>query len=221
MIKRLAILLLVVAGSYALFQASRTYTSSILNKPRKAAKPANILWRMPEIEVRERALKRAKQLQEFAEARGFHTQYFLLVDMQIPSYQPRLFLFDALSQQTLLAALVTHGAGSERGDSALYFSNALGSYATSLGRYRIGEAYEGRFGYSYRLDGLDSTNSRARERAVVIHGYACVPEVIESGSEPAPLCMSLGCPAVAPAVLQKLRPYLDAPEKPILLDIYY
>lgn len=49
------------------------------------------------------------------------------------------------------------------------FSNAHNSLATSEGRYRIAEQYNGKYGVSYRLDGLDSTNSNARSRAVVLH----------------------------------------------------
>lgn len=54
------------------------------------------------------------------------------------------------------------------------FSNAHNSLATSEGRYRIAEQYVGKYGISYRLDGLDSSNSNARSRAVVIHEAAYV-----------------------------------------------
>ena len=168
--------------------------------------------------IRQRYMERLPLLRSYAEQNNLHPRYFILVDMRVPSHQARLFLMDAQTNKPVLESLVSHGAGSERGGDSLVFSNQLGSYATSLGKYRIGESYQGRFGYSYRLNGLDSTNNRARERSIVMHGYECIPDQLRVEE---PLCMSLGCPAVAPAVLARLRPYLDAPTKPILLDIYY
>lgn len=47
---------------------------------------------------------------------------------------------------------------------------------SSLGIYRCAETYEGKHGYSMRLDGLEPTNSLARERAIVIHSADYVSE---------------------------------------------
>jgi hypothetical protein len=41
---------------------------------------------------------------------------------------------------------------------------------SSLGVYKTAETYNGKHGLSLRLDGLSPTNSKARERAVVVHG---------------------------------------------------
>lgn len=56
------------------------------------------------------------------------------------------------------------------------FSNTDGSGYTSLGRYRIGTPYNGHFGRSYKLYGLDSTNSQAFRRNIVLHSFSYVPE---------------------------------------------
>lgn len=81
------------------------------------------------------------------------------------------------------------------------FSNAPNSLATSEGRYRIAEKYVGKYGVSYRLDGLDSTNSNARSRAVVIHEASYVT--------PAKAGRSYGCIAVMRGwIKQTLTPLL-------------
>ena len=75
----------------------------------------------------------------------------------------------------------------------------------------------GKFGLAYKLYGLDSTNSKAFERFVVLHAHSCVPN---EEIDPEPLCQSWGCPTVSPEFLQELKKYIDASEKPILLWIY-
>ena len=66
----------------------------------------------------------------------------------------------------------------------------MGSKMTSLGTYVTAETYYGKHGLSLRLDGLDKENSRARERAIVIHGADYVtPDRTKMGR-------SWGCPAL-------------------------
>jgi hypothetical protein len=90
---------------------------------------------------------------------------------------------------------VSHGKGSDANHDgyAEKFSNVSGSNATSLGFYKTAETYTGSNGYSLRLDGLSSTNSNARARAVVVHGadYVQDTNVIQG--------RSWGCPAVSRA----------------------
>ena len=74
------------------------------------------------------------------------------------------------------------------------FSNKRGSNATSLGIYRCAETYEGHNGYSLRLDGLEPTNSNARDRAVVVHGADYVSE--EFARRHSRVGRSDGCPAL-------------------------
>ena len=92
--------------------------------------------------------------------------------------------------------LVAHGQGSDpsRSGYATRFSNENETHATSLGFFRTSDTYEGKHGYSLRLDGLSATNSNARERAIVIHGADYV----------ASLGRSWGCPAVEMGVRTRL-----------------
>lgn len=152
----------------------------------------------------------------YAKQKGYNTNYAFLIDMKLPSGSNRFFVYDFKKDTAVKAGLVTHGYGP--GDQRISFSNVPGSYCTSLGKYKMGNHYNGRFGLAYKLYGLDSSNSNAINRYVVLHSHACVPgwEVA-----PQPICMSQGCPTVAPAFLTELRTYLDKAGKPILLYIFY
>ena len=95
---------------------------------------------------------------------------------------------------------VAHGKGSDSNHDgyAEKFSNVSGSNATSLGFFRTAETYNGANGFSLRLDGLSSTNSKARERAIVVHGASYVQDTsVVQGR-------SWGCPAVSTANTQKV-----------------
>jgi hypothetical protein len=66
-----------------------------------------------------------------------------------------------------------------------------------LGFFQTGEAYQGKHGYSLRLDGLEAgINDQARARAIVIHGADYAKETVAETA--GRLGRSLGCPAVPP-----------------------
>ncbi len=153
----------------------------------------------------------------FCENNGFNTSYSFMIDMSLPSGKQRFFIYDLKKKNVLAAGLVTHGSGSVSSGDQLVFSNKPGSNCTSLGKYKIGRDYHGRFGLAYKLHGLDAGNSKAFERFVVLHAHTCVParEVY-----PLLICPSLGCPTVSPPFLQQLKTVIDGSAKPILLYIY-
>src|SRR4029453_12729673 len=66
---------------------------------------------------------------------------------------------------------VAHGRGSDPDHSGFVerFSNDFGSYATSSGAYTTAETYNGKYGLSMKVRGLDWTNNNAESRAIVIH----------------------------------------------------
>lgn len=141
-----------------------------------------------------------------------------LVDMKIPSGRNRFFVYSLSGDSIITSGLTTHGSGSQTETAVLNFSNREGSNATSLGKYKIGEKYTGKFGTAYKLFGLDKTNSNAYVRAVVLHSHPFVPaqEVY-----PQLICLSWGCPTVSPAYLKVLEKYIDNSSKPVMLWIYY
>lgn len=137
--------------------------------------------------------------------------------MHPASGKERLFVYDLKKDTILFAGLVTHGRCNERWLEGRKYSNKIGCGCSSLGKYRIGAAYHGRFGLAYKLYGLDSSNNNAFERFVVLHAHECVPETIVY---PDAICQSDGCPTVAPQMIMKLGKLIDTSSKPILLWIF-
>jgi hypothetical protein len=164
-----------------------------------------------------RIKQKASILEEYAKTNKYNEHYCFLVDIKINPGKKRFFVYNLQKDSVELAGLVTHGSGSGSSGDEPKCSNIPGSNCTSLGKYKIGHSYVGKFGPAYKLYGLDQTNSRAFERFVVLHAHECVPE---DEVYPLTICRSLGCPTVSPEFLKSLKKYIDASEKPILLNIY-
>jgi len=93
-----------------------------------------------------------------------------IADFSKPSSEPRFHVVDLASGQ-VESHRVCHGRGSDPAHSGYVerFSNDFGSYATSNGTYTTGDYYDGKYGTSLRVRGLDYSNSNAEARAIVIH----------------------------------------------------
>ena len=162
--------------------------------------------------------KKALLARDYIEAHDFNEEFCFLIDMRIASGEKRFFVYNLQKDSVEIAGLVTHGSGINNTSNNPVFSNTPNSNCTSLGKYRIGKPYQGKFGLAYKLYGLDKSNSKAFERFVVLHSHACVPN---DEVAPQPICESWGCPTVAPDFLTQLQSYIDASARPVLLWIYY
>jgi len=169
-------------------------------------------------ELTESVLKdHLSQAIKYAGENGYSTEYFFLIDMAIYSGKNRFFVYDVNRNAVVLAGLVAHGNCNTRFLEWAKFSNAPNCGCSSLGKYKVGASYTGEFGKAYRLYGLDSTNSNAIKRAIVLHGFDPVPD---REIYPEALCNSFGCPMVSRFFLAKLSEIIDHSDKPILLWIY-
>ena len=162
------------------------------------------------------ALK-ASSIKEYISDHNYNPSICFLIDMKIASGKERFFVYDLDKDSILISGLVAHGSCDNGFQADPVFSNTVNSGCSSIGKFKIGKSYNGRFGLAYKLYGLDSSNSNAYDRTIVLHSYKCVP-----GQEtyPLPICNSRGCPMVAPGFLEKLKAYLDNSEKPVLMWIY-
>lgn len=160
---------------------------------------------------------RAASLKNYLHKGGYNEDVCFFIDMGMNPGKKRFFVYDINTGTVLNSGLVAHGSGGGSGFEDPKFSNSVGSNCTSLGKYKIGKSYSGQFGLAYKLHGLDKTNSNAFARFVVLHAHECVPE---DEIFPESICMSWGCPTVAPGFLQQLVKYIDASGKPVLLEIY-
>ena len=120
-----------------------------------------------------------------------------VADFGLPSSLPRLH-FANLEAGQVRSHLVAHGRGSdpEHDGFLKWFSNEPGSLATSRGAYISYEWYVGKYGVSIRMGGLDSDNSNALNRAIVMHqAWYAAPDMLSKWGK---LGRSDGCLAMAP-----------------------
>jgi L,D-transpeptidase catalytic domain len=93
-----------------------------------------------------------------------------IADFSKPSSEPRFHLVNLASGE-VESHRVCHGRGSDPSHSGYVerFSNDFGSYATSNGTYTTADYYDGKYGLSMKVRGLDWSNNNAEARAIVIH----------------------------------------------------
>jgi hypothetical protein len=115
-----------------------------------------------------------------------------VIDFSQHSSKERFYIID-MSSGKVDRYQAAHGKNSDTDNDgyATQFSNEANSEMSSRGFYMTAETYSGEHGYSLRLDGLSSTNSNARARAVVIHPADYVSSGQQAGR-------SWGCPAMDP-----------------------
>jgi hypothetical protein len=152
----------------------------------------------------------------FVKQNHFDTAVCFLVDMSLPANHKRFFVYDFSRDTILNSGLVTHGNCNQYWLEGRKYGNEIGCGCTSLGKYKIGNSYYGRFGLAFKLYGLEKTNSNAFKRCVVLHSHSCVPDK-EIAEE---ICQSNGCPTVSPQFLEQLTTIIKNSKKPVLLWIY-
>lgn len=128
-----------------------------------------------------------------------------LVDFQKYSGEERLYEVDLIGG-SVTALRTCHGRGSDPSHSgfAQSFSNTPDSYKSSVGAYATaGAGWGAQQGPNVLLDGLDYSNDKARERAIIVHGadYADPAFLAREGK----LGRSYGCFSVAHTDLPALR----------------
>lgn len=128
-----------------------------------------------------------------------------LVDFKRFSGEERLFEVDLVNGD-VTAFRTCHGKGSDPAHSgyARNFSNTPESYMSSVGAYATaGANYGAQQGPNVLLDGLEYSNDKARERAIIVHGadYADPEFLAREGK----LGRSYGCFSVSHLDLPALR----------------
>ena len=136
---------------------------------------------------------------------------YAVTDFSLHSGLEREWIVDLAGEALLFHLHVAHGRGSnEPFVNTAYppgFSNTAGTHLSSLGVMRSGEPYEGAYGSSYRIDGLEpGLNDNVRDRAIVMHPWeGSRAEFVSEHGETQP---TWGCPAlddrIAPMVAERL-----------------
>jgi len=139
-----------------------------------------------------------------------------VIDYSRPSTKKRLWVFDVRTRTRLYEELVAHGRGTG-GNLARAFSNQPESHQSSLGLFRTEDTYEGKNGYSLRLQGLDEGyNDLAYTRAIVMHGAPYVSDEVARAQ--GRLGRSLGCPALREGIAREV---IDTVKGRGLIFAYY
>jgi len=125
-----------------------------------------------------------------------------IIDFTLPSTQKRLFVIDIKKGLLLFNTYVSHGRNSGT-NVATQFSNDQNSLKSSLGFYITSGTYNGKHGYSLRLNGVESNiNDNALSRGIVMHSAPYVNE--ETIEKLGFLGRSEGCPAVPENLYKKI-----------------
>lgn len=210
---------LILGGSALL--AGCTSTTSTIQSPPPAPAPRTLdsllaLHATPDVSmgrpvldphgiVRPDLISRAQAALDQHQSRIARRDRLYVVDFQKFSGDERLYEVD-LEGGWVTAYRTTHGRGSDPRHSgyAERFSNELNSHMSSLGAFATaGAGWGPQQGPNVLLDGLEHTNDRARERAIIIHGadYADPAFLASQGK----LGRSYGCFSVSHADLVALR----------------
>ncbi len=117
--------------------------------------------------------------------------------------------------------MVCHGIGKNSTPSQAVYSNEIGSNCTSLGKYKTGKRAYSNWGIHvhYKMHGLESGNSNAFKRQIVLHAYEYVPQ---TEIFPSHLTMgwSQGCPVVANDLMTQIDALLKKTKSSTLIWIF-
>lgn len=170
-------------------------------------------------------LTKAKEAETWCKANKYNTKFCFLVNYSLHSGLPRFYIFDFLNQSFIDSGLVSHGCGTnnwgkdEAKDKPI-FSNNFESHSSSLGKYQIANKGISQWGIKvkYTLKGLDSTNSNALKRFVVLHSWEAVED---KAAFPNGTPEGWGCPAVSNNFMKKIDSLIQKqPNKKMLLWVY-
>lgn len=134
--------------------------------------------------------------------------YLAIVDFSQISTRPRFFLIH-LTSGAVLRSHVSHGIGTGEVE-AVSFSNIKDSRKSSLGLHVASTVYNGKYGPSLRLHGLNRSNDQTYNRDIVLHSayYSRAKFMREknpkTGGKFNRLGVSWGCPAIPPEVAKKV-----------------
>ena len=139
----------------------------------------------------------------------------IIIDYTKPSNEERFYVLDLNKKKLVYSTRVAHSKNSGL-EIPLEFSDDPNSYQSSLGFFITLGEYNGAYGYSLRLKGLEENiNANAEDRAIVIHGGDIVEdEYIKKFGFAG---RSLGCPVLPHSLT---RPVIDFIKHGRVLFIY-
>jgi len=174
--------------------------------------------------INDRLTSKVSEAYKYCTDNDMNTDFCILIDMNIHSGKNRLVVWDFKNDSIIKQGLVSHGCGNEPWGADYTkenpkFSNTPESHLSSIGKYAIGNRAWSNWGINikYWLKGLESTNSNAVKRVIVLHGWE---EISDNEIFPNGTAEGWGCPAVSNNMMRFLDEKLKPVDKPILFWIY-
>lgn len=130
----------------------------------------------------------------------------IIIDYSRPSNEERFFVINLDKKQLVYHTRVAHSKNSGL-EIPFQFSDNPNSYESSLGFFITLGEYNGAYGHSLRLKGLEeNVNSNAEDRAIVIHGG----EIVEDSyiKKYGFAGRSLGCPVLPNSITKEVIEYI-------------
>ena len=130
----------------------------------------------------------------------------IIIDYSKPSNEERFYVLDLNKKKLVYSTRVAHSKNSGL-EIPLQFSDDPNSYQSSLGFFVTLGEYNGAYGYSLRLKGLEENiNANAEDRAIVIHGGDIVEdEYIKKFGFAG---RSLGCPVLPYSLTRQIIDFI-------------
>jgi len=130
----------------------------------------------------------------------------IIIDYTKPSNEERFYVLDLNKKKPVYSTRVAHSKNSGL-EIPLEFSDNPNSYQSSLGFFVTLGEYNGAYGYSLRLKGLEENiNANAEDRAIVIHGGDIVEdEYIKKFGFAG---RSLGCPVLPNSLTREIIDFI-------------
>lgn len=163
--------------------------------------------------------KKLNELKEYCGKNQYNTHFGILIDFSIPSSDYRYFFVNMDNKTIVKKGLVAHGDCNDFPASVTEakFSNRDNSHCSSKGKYKVGESYKSKiWGKSYRLHGLEASNSNAFARGIVMHAHSELPYV-PNGTY---INTSYGCPMLNKQFFNEMAQIIDTTTTPMIMWIY-
>jgi len=130
----------------------------------------------------------------------------IIIDYSKPSNEERFYVLDLNKKKLVYSTRVAHSKNSGL-EIPLQFSDDPNSYQSSLGFFVTLGEYNGAYGYSLRLKGLEENiNANAEDRAIVIHGGDIVED--EYIKKFGFVGRSLGCPVLPHSLTREIIDFI-------------
>lgn len=168
------------------------------------------------------------ELYDYCKNNGYSTEYCFLTDFSKPTGIKRFYIYSFKENKIIHKSLCAQGLGKNKNIFKSKFSNENGSNYSSLGKYKVGnlrkmynvgklrKMLDPLYSQGYTLYGLDSTNSNALVRGILIHNGN-----VEFETFPLPcLPVSSGCFGVSTSMMKHIADVKKQSNKPILLYAY-